>query len=106
MKIFNIVVVLITVCFVLFGCSNKTKQEKIRDGEIVRNINSNTINIVEQAVIVGCPIPDYNCEFRGNNYEPTRQLLLCISLQKEIINNCRAYNKELEESKKEESKKK
>lgn len=98
MKTFNIVLTLV-ISFFLFGCMTKSQHEKIMQGEIARKIESERLNIIEKNIVVGCPIPEYKCEFRGNNYMPTRKLIECIALQKEIINNCRVHAESLEKEK-------
>lgn len=44
--------------------------------------------VVEKVVVVGCPIRKPDCEFSGENFEPTRKLLECVKLQKMIIEEC------------------
>ena len=44
--------------------------------------------IVEKVVVVGCPIKDLDCDFSGDNFEPTKKLLECVKLQKELLEQC------------------
>lgn len=82
MKTFNLILV---VCLVILlaGCFSKQPREP----------QSSKIHVVEKKVMVGCPIPEYTCDFKGDT---VNKLIECISKQKEIINNCRSFNKELE----------
>lgn len=97
MKNFNILLTLV-MSFLLFGCMTKSQHEKIMDGEIARRIESERLSIIEKSIVVGCPIPDYRCEFIGENYNPIKKLIECIALQKQIIDNCRVHAKSLEKN--------
>ena len=68
---------LIAVTF--FGCS--TEQDRLVP-------NSQQVIVQEKKVIVSCKIPEIECEFSGNKFEPTRKLIECLKKQKEAIRIC------------------
>lgn len=80
MKISNLI--LVSLGLLLVGCANKQPREP----------QSSKIHVVEKSVVVGCPIPEYTCEFKDNVVD---KLIDCISKQKVIIDNCRAVGEEM-----------
>lgn len=52
---------------------------------------SKRIHMVDKNVYITCPIPDYTCDFSGNNHIPMKKLIECIKKQKEIIDLCREH---------------
>lgn len=48
----------------------------------------NKDQIVKEKVMVKCSIPKIDCEFSGENFEPTKKLLACVIKQKKAIELC------------------
>lgn len=90
MKIYNDVkfyilqIILFISCVgLLLGCyKNNCDQLKL---------TSKRIHTIDKNVYITCPIPEYTCDFTGNNYNPTKKLIECIKKQKEIIDLCREH---------------
>lgn len=80
MKIFNLT--LVSLGLLLVGCANKQPREP----------QSSKIHVVEKYITVGCPIPEYTCEFKDDVVD---KLIDCISKQKVIIDNCRTVGEEV-----------
>ena len=49
---------------------------------------STNVNVVEKNVVVACEVPKVECEFAGKGFIPTRKLLECVKIQKEVIRIC------------------
>lgn len=64
--------------FILLGCR---QEEALKP-------SSCKAQVVEKVVVVGCPIRKVDCEFSGENFEPTKKLLECVKLQKMVIEEC------------------
>lgn len=62
---------------------------------------SSRTQVVEKKVVVACEIPKIHCDFEGKGIIPSRKLIECVKLQKEVIKICTEKNKELEEQAKE-----
>ena len=67
------------VVIILTGC--KEKEDTLKP-------TSSKVQIVERKIIVKCELPEVECEFTGEGFEPTRKLLECIKTQKEAIRIC------------------
>ena len=66
--------------WVLVGCSSSSTT--------VLGPTSCKAQIIEKQVIAGCPIQEIDCDFSGENFEPTRKLLECVKLQKVVLEQC------------------
>lgn len=49
---------------------------------------SEKVNIVEKKVVVACEVPKVECDFEGKGVIPTKKLLECVKIQKEVIRIC------------------
>jgi len=55
----------------------------------VITVEKPVIKIKEVKVPVKCKIPDVNCSFEGNDFEPTEKLLECVIQQKRAMEVCK-----------------
>ena len=49
---------------------------------------SEKVNIIEKKVAVACEVPKIDCDFEGKGIVPTKKLLECVKIQKEVIRIC------------------
>ena len=78
MKIFNVLLLMVVMYFVT-GCA--------KDQDDLKPTSQQTV-IQKQNVIVKCEVPKVECEFAGKGFIPTRKLLECVKIQKEVIRIC------------------
>lgn len=62
------------------GCSSKTE-------EYLKPCSSK-VEVVEKYIPVACEVPKVDCNFTGDNFEPTQKLLDCLILHKKLLKAC------------------
>lgn len=92
-NIFLMVCLIIVVMIMSHGCAS-TQQDTLKP-------NSTKVQVVEKKVIVACEIPKVHCDFEGKGIIPSRKLIECVKIQKEVIKICTEKTKELEQELKE-----
>lgn len=69
----------VLVSIVYCGCSQKEAEPKTQ-------IVYETKEVVK---FKPCPVPDVNCDFKGEGFVPTQKLLECVVEQKKALAVCR-----------------
>lgn len=78
------VLAVVLVGTVITGCSSKCEECKSNERVVI------STDVVEKKVPVGCQFPEIECDFKAEGFGVTEQLLKCIKIQKELIENCKA----------------
>ena len=75
-----LIAIISTIMLILYaGCVKK--QDTLKP-------TSEKVNVIEKKVAVACEVPKVECEFEGTGVVPTKKLLECVKLQKEVIRIC------------------
>lgn len=83
MKLSNILLLLFIfgmIAMMFIGCSSKTTED-------IQPCSSK-VEVVEVKVPVACNVPKVECDFSGDNFEPTQKLLDCLILHKKLLKAC------------------
>lgn len=81
------IVLISSLAFTFFGCA--AKEDRLCP-------NSQKVIVQEKKVVVSCKIPKIECEFTGENFEPTKKLIECLKKQKEAIKLCNQTQEDTE----------
>ena len=74
--------IVITFLLIITACAKEC--EKCQDRVVI------STDVVEKNIPVGCQFPDVDCDFYAEGFGVTENMLKCIKLQKELINNCKS----------------
>lgn len=74
-----IAIVSVLMLFWFNGCAEK--QDTLKP-------TSEKVSVIEKKVAVACEVPKIDCNFEGKGIVPTKKLLECVKLQKEVIRIC------------------
>lgn len=85
LKAITIALLLLTVILILTGCSTQQPQPKIIEKVVTQEVK----------MPVKLNIPELHCSFKGEGLEPTRNVVVCLTLHKRILDIIRT-NKSLD----------
>lgn len=77
MKTYKMLITVLIVSIFFGGCVSQPEPE-------IRTVYKTK----EVKVPVKCKVPEINCSFKGEGFEPTIKLLECIQLQKRALEAC------------------
>jgi len=78
MKIFKYLL-LVSMTLIVIGCGDKNPNPE-HDVVVVTKVKKIYIE-------TGCKVPNIDCDFTGDGFEPTVKLLECVSLQKHVLDS-------------------